>query len=258
VLERLEFHYVPKHASWLNMVEIEIGVLRGQCLDRRIGTRQRLASEIAAWERLRNAVRSRIKWMFTIEKARTKMDRPILATLTPGAPKSKSHSHCAGIVGEGPRRAIVNRKSLWTAILRPTAGSAPPRSSVTPRAIAPSSSSRPCGRIVTASTFAARPRSLSKHILPSDRPMWAPIVCPALGRAAKPGMRRSIPACSCGRVRNFGSTQRSIKEWVWARRTGWQAFRAPSPTSSASTILTHGCNARSSGRPSISEAPPKR
>ena len=73
VLERLAFHYVPKHASRLNMVMIEIGVLRRQCLDRRIGTRQRLESEIAAWERLRNAARSRIKWMFTIEKARTKM-----------------------------------------------------------------------------------------------------------------------------------------------------------------------------------------
>jgi hypothetical protein len=73
VLERLEFHYVPKHASWLNMVEIEIGVLRGQCLDRRIGTRQRLESEIRAWERQRNATRARIKWMFTIDKARTKM-----------------------------------------------------------------------------------------------------------------------------------------------------------------------------------------
>jgi len=55
VLRRLEVHYVPKHASWLNMVEIEIGVLRGQCLDRRIATPERLASEIAAWERQRNA-----------------------------------------------------------------------------------------------------------------------------------------------------------------------------------------------------------
>ena len=73
VLGRLEFHFVPKHASWLNMVEIEIGVLRGQCLDRRIGTRQRLESEILAWERQRNAARARIKWMFTIDKARTKM-----------------------------------------------------------------------------------------------------------------------------------------------------------------------------------------
>ena len=49
VLQRLEFHYTPKHASWLNMVEIEIGVLRGQCLDRRIGERNVLVSEIKAW-----------------------------------------------------------------------------------------------------------------------------------------------------------------------------------------------------------------
>jgi transposase len=73
VLRRLEFHYTPKHASWLNMVEIEIGVLRGQCLDRRIPTRELLESEIAAWERQRNASGNRIKWMFTTEKARTKM-----------------------------------------------------------------------------------------------------------------------------------------------------------------------------------------
>ena len=75
VLRRLEFHYVPKHASWLNMVEIEIGVLRGQCLDRRIGERERLVSEIAAWERQRNAEGARIKWMFTTERARTKLAR---------------------------------------------------------------------------------------------------------------------------------------------------------------------------------------
>jgi len=75
VLRRLEFHYVPKHASWLNMVEIEIGVLRSQCLDRRIATQKQLASEIAAWERQRNAEAARIKWMFTTQKARTKMRR---------------------------------------------------------------------------------------------------------------------------------------------------------------------------------------
>ena len=75
VLRRLEFHYVPKHASWLNMVEIEIGVLRGQCLDRRIATRAQLVAEIAAWERQRNASGARIKWMFTTEKARAKMGR---------------------------------------------------------------------------------------------------------------------------------------------------------------------------------------
>jgi hypothetical protein len=73
VLRRLEFHYVPKHASWLNMVEIEIGVLRSQCLDRRIATREQLETEIAAWQRQRNASGARIKWMFTTTKARAKM-----------------------------------------------------------------------------------------------------------------------------------------------------------------------------------------
>jgi transposase len=75
ILRRLEFHYTPKHASWLNMVEIEIGVLRGQCLDRRIDDPKRLRREIIAWERRRNAARSRIKWMFTTNKARAKMGR---------------------------------------------------------------------------------------------------------------------------------------------------------------------------------------
>ena len=75
VLRRLEFHFVPKHASWLNMVEIEIGVLRSQCLDRRIATQQQLKSEIAVWERQRNAAKASIKWMFTTDKARAKMGR---------------------------------------------------------------------------------------------------------------------------------------------------------------------------------------
>ena len=73
VLRRLQFHYTPKHASWLNMVEIEIGVLRGQCLDQRIGERKKLVSQIAAWQRQRNSARARIKWMFTTDRARTKL-----------------------------------------------------------------------------------------------------------------------------------------------------------------------------------------
>jgi transposase len=83
ILRRLEFHYTPKHASWLNMVEIEIGVLRSQCLDRRIDTKEQLETEIAAWERQRNASGARIKWMFTTDKARAKMGRayPQLASL---------------------------------------------------------------------------------------------------------------------------------------------------------------------------------
>jgi transposase len=75
ILGRLEFHYTPKHASWLNMVEIEIGVLKGQCLDRRIDNRAELEREIAAWERKRNTAGARVNWMFTTEKARTKMGR---------------------------------------------------------------------------------------------------------------------------------------------------------------------------------------
>ena len=75
IFRRLEFHYTPKHASWLNMVEIEIGVLRGQCLDRRIGERDLLVSEIEAWQRQRNASGARIKWRFTTQKARAKMAR---------------------------------------------------------------------------------------------------------------------------------------------------------------------------------------
>jgi transposase len=75
MLRRLEFHYTPKHASWLNMVEIEIGVLRSQCLDRRIATKARLIAEVAAWERQRNASGATIQWMFTTEKARAKMGR---------------------------------------------------------------------------------------------------------------------------------------------------------------------------------------
>ncbi len=75
ILRRLEFHYTPKHASWLNMVEIEIGVLRGQCLDRRIGDRKTLETEIDAWLRQRNASGARVKWMFTTQRARIKLLR---------------------------------------------------------------------------------------------------------------------------------------------------------------------------------------
>ena len=75
IIRRLEFHYTPKHASWLNMVEIEIGVLRTQCLDRRIDNREDIEAEITAWQRQRNDNAAKIKWMFSTEKARTKLAR---------------------------------------------------------------------------------------------------------------------------------------------------------------------------------------
>lgn len=73
ILRKLEFHFTPKHASWLNMVEIEIGVLSKQCLDRRIPDKETLVHEVSAWESQRNAEGATICWMFTVERARTKM-----------------------------------------------------------------------------------------------------------------------------------------------------------------------------------------
>src|ERR1041384_5534482 len=75
ILSRLEFHFTPKHASWLNMVEIEIGVMVNQCLDRRIPDKATLIKQIAAWERRRNAEKARIDWTFTIDRARAKLGR---------------------------------------------------------------------------------------------------------------------------------------------------------------------------------------
>ena len=75
IVSRLEFHYTPKHASWLNMVEIEIGALRTMCLDRRISDRATLEREVAAWTRQRNASRSRVRWLFDVQQARRKLAR---------------------------------------------------------------------------------------------------------------------------------------------------------------------------------------
>ena len=73
LLRRVQFHYTPKHASWLNMAEIEIGVLSRQCLDRRIGSRQQLQSEVDAWQQARNAEQRTIQWNFTRQDADRKM-----------------------------------------------------------------------------------------------------------------------------------------------------------------------------------------
>jgi transposase len=75
ILRRLEFHYTPTHASWLNMVEIEISVLASQCLDRRIPDRKTLEREISAWQKRRNAQGARIKWMFDAATARRKLGK---------------------------------------------------------------------------------------------------------------------------------------------------------------------------------------
>lgn len=75
ILRKLEFYFTPTHASWLNMVEIEIGVLSSQCLDRRIADKDTLRAEVDAWLERRNSEGARIRWMFNIQSARTKMGR---------------------------------------------------------------------------------------------------------------------------------------------------------------------------------------
>lgn len=75
ILRRIEFHYTPKHASWLDMAEIEIGSLNKQCLDRRIGDMETLRAEVEAWVERRNAEKATIRWLFSVEDARKKMGR---------------------------------------------------------------------------------------------------------------------------------------------------------------------------------------
>jgi transposase len=80
IWDRLEFHYTPKHGSWLNMAEIELSVLSRQCLDRRIPHQEALKQEIAAWEERRNTAKATIDWQFTTANARIKLKKlyPVL------------------------------------------------------------------------------------------------------------------------------------------------------------------------------------
>ena len=82
LLDRLEIHYTPKHGSWLNIAEIELRILNGQCLNRRIPDKGILSSEVAAWQEKRNSDQAKVDWQFTAEDARIKLKRlyPILLT----------------------------------------------------------------------------------------------------------------------------------------------------------------------------------
>jgi hypothetical protein len=76
IAERLEWHYTPKHGSWLNMAEIELAALAKQCLgDRRIGSEEELRAEVGAWEEARNRDMVEARWQFTTAKARIKLHR---------------------------------------------------------------------------------------------------------------------------------------------------------------------------------------
>ena len=74
ILQRIKFHYTPKHASWLNMAEIEINVLSSQCLDKQIPTISKMRKHIAKWKEDRNRTRKGINWQFTRKKAKKKFN----------------------------------------------------------------------------------------------------------------------------------------------------------------------------------------
>jgi len=75
LVERFEWHYTPKHGSWLDMAESELSVLSGQCLDRRIADKPTLTQEVAAWEARRNEKHAKADWHFTTAEARVKLKR---------------------------------------------------------------------------------------------------------------------------------------------------------------------------------------
>jgi hypothetical protein len=74
IVAKLEWHYTPKHGSWLNMAELELAVLTRQCLARRIPDQPTLDSEVRAWSEARNAAGTTLRWTFTLDEARVRMD----------------------------------------------------------------------------------------------------------------------------------------------------------------------------------------
>ena len=75
IADRLEIHYTPKHGSWLDMAEIELGILGRQCLDRRIDSAETLTREVAAWEEQRNASKAKVNWRFNTDDARIRLKK---------------------------------------------------------------------------------------------------------------------------------------------------------------------------------------
>ena len=75
ILSKLEFHYTPKHGSWLNMVEIELAVVSRQCLNRPIPNQETMTREIESWEQERNQQKATVNWRFTNQDARVKLER---------------------------------------------------------------------------------------------------------------------------------------------------------------------------------------
>jgi hypothetical protein len=111
ILNKLEIHYTPKHGSWLNMAETELSVLSRQCLDRRIGTRGLLTSEVLAWTQARNVTATTVDWQFTTDNARIKLKRlyPVITALEEGdAPGLGTTVVLPPAEAEGEREATLH------------------------------------------------------------------------------------------------------------------------------------------------------
>ena len=132
VLRRLEFHFTPKHTSWLDMAEIEIGAFIRQCLDRRIGDKETLTQEVNACVRNRNAAGATIRWMFTLEQA-------LRGNCSTSASSSSARIPRIPVGSQRPSRAGISRYQSWAVSRRRracgVASSAGPdlRISVSPR-----------------------------------------------------------------------------------------------------------------------------
>lgn len=103
--ERLEIHYTPKHGSWLNIAEIELSALNGQCLDRRIPSLAAMRAEITAWELDRNNRGAPLNWRFTTDKARIKL----AVTATDG----REHAAQRSLVGGVTRKHLVGERQAF-------------------------------------------------------------------------------------------------------------------------------------------------
>jgi len=75
ILSKIDFHYTPKHASWLNVAEIEINIMENQCTKRRMKDMEFLGKELKAWTKMRNVEKGKINWRFTREKADKKLGK---------------------------------------------------------------------------------------------------------------------------------------------------------------------------------------
>lgn len=106
--EKLEIHYTPKHGSWLDMAETELGVLSRQCLDRRLPDRDSLTREVAAWEDARNTAESKVIWQFTTEDARIKL-KTLYPTIQPREALEQGGSRLLS-------RSSMNSQSGWDSL----------------------------------------------------------------------------------------------------------------------------------------------